>query len=48
MSQIKTRIVCTQLQMSSWFFRNLKTEFKDGSQRIAFSRKPVLTHRLIR
>ena len=39
MLQTKTRIVCTQLQISSWFFRNRKPEFKDGSQRTAFARK---------
>lgn len=30
MPQTKTRIVCTQLQISSWFFRNRKPEFKDA------------------
>ena len=37
MPQTKTRIVCTQLQISSWFFRNRKPEFKDGSQRTDFA-----------
>lgn len=31
MPQTKTRIVCTQLQISSWFFRNRKPELsKNG------------------
>ena len=37
MPQTKTRIVCTQLQISSWFFRNRKPEFKDGYQRTDFA-----------
>ena len=37
MPQTKTRIVCTQLQISSWFFRNRKLEFKNGSQRTDFA-----------
>lgn len=48
MPQTKTRIVCIQLQMSSWFFvtgnRNLRTDFKEW----LFARKPALTHRLSR
>ena len=37
MPQTKTRIVCTQLQIGSWIFRNRKPEFKDGSQRTDFA-----------